>query len=95
MIEADSDRKPCRRSGFSMLRAAFWLLALVIVTESVLTAVAGVGCFWMIFDGRLPIGSCTGVSQQIREVWAEMLAAILALLLASREYKDRRPPPEK
>jgi hypothetical protein len=74
---------------FPMLRAAFWLLALVIITESVLTAVAGIGCFWMILEGRLPIGSCAGVSQQVREVWAEMLAAILALLLASRN-----PPPD-
>ena len=91
MIE-DSDRKPRRR--FSMLRAAFWLLALVILTEASMTLVAGIGCFWMIFDGRLPIGSCSGVSQQVREVWAEMLAAILALLLASREDKDRHPPEE-
>jgi len=91
MTEADSDRKPRRR--FSMLRAAFWLLALVILTEASMTLVAGIGCFWMIFDGRLPIGSCTGVSQQVREVWAEMLAAILALLLASREDKER--PPEE
>jgi len=87
----DSDCKPRRR--FSMLRAAFWLLALVILTEASMTLVAGIGCFWMIFDGRLPIGSCAGVSQQVREVWAEMLAAILALLLASREDKDR--PPEE
>ena len=85
----DSDCKPRRR--FSMLRAAFWLLALVILTEASMTLVAGIGCFWMIFDGRLPIGSCAGVSQQVREVWAEMLAAILALLLASREDKERPP----
>jgi len=67
-----------------MMRACFWLLALVITTETSLTLVAGVGCFWLIFNGREPIGACTGVSQQIRETWAEMLAAILALLLASR-----------
>ena len=78
------------RAPFQMLRAAFWLLALVIITETTLTLVAGIGCFWMILDGREPIGSCASVSAQIREVWAEMLAAILALLLASREA----PPPD-
>jgi len=72
-----------------MLRAAFWLLAMVIICETALTAVAGIGCFWMILDGRLPIGSCSTVGATIREVWAEMLAAILALLLASRN-----PPPD-
>jgi len=74
---------------FSMIRAAFWLPALVIATESAITLVAGLGCLWMIFTGREPIGACMGVSQQIREIWAEMLAAVLALLLASRE-----PPPD-
>ncbi len=78
------------RPPFSMLRAAFWLLALVIVTETALTLVAGIGCFWMILAGRELLGACIGVSQQIREIWAEMLAAILALLLASREA----PPPD-
>ena len=78
------------RPPFHMLRAAFWLLAVVITTESMITLVAGLGCLWMIFTGREPIGACMGVSQQIREIWAEMLAALLALLLASRES----PPPD-
>jgi len=78
------------RPPFHMLRAAFWLLAVVIATQSMITLVAGLGCLWMIFTGREPIGACMGVSQQIREIWAEMLAALLALLLASREA----PPPD-
>ena len=68
-----------------MLCAAFWLLALVVATQSLITLVAGLGCLWMIFTGKEPIGACMGVGQQVREIWAEMLAAVLALLLASRE----------
>jgi hypothetical protein len=82
-----------RRPPFPMLRAAFWLLAIVVVTELVTTLIAVAGCFWMIVvTGRLPLGSCSRIGDQIREVWAEVLAAILALLLAS---KNGGPPPSE
>jgi len=73
-----------------MLRACFWLLALTVVTELTVTLVAAGGCVWVILVAAVqPIGACAGVGQQIREVWAEVLAAILALLLASRGSPER------
>jgi hypothetical protein len=78
---------------FSMLRAAFWLLAIVICTELTMTLLAGTGCFWLILTGQYKIGACENVSAQIREIWAEVLAAILALLLASRGNGNGKPPP--
>jgi hypothetical protein len=78
---------------FHMLRAAFWLLTAVVGTELILTLVAGSGCIWLIISGTAAIGSCTGLVGQIREVWAEVLAAILALLLASRNGNGPPPPP--
>lgn len=74
-----------------MLRAAFWLIAIVIVTELAMTVAIGGSCLWLILSGQYRLGACETVGQQIREVWAEMLAAILALLLAS--LKDPPPPP--
>lgn len=82
------------RPPFSMLRAVFWLLAAVVVTELVMTLAAGVGCFWLIIvTSQYRLGACENVGIQIREVWAEVLAAILALLLASRGNGSPPPPP--
>lgn len=81
------------RPPFSMLKAAFWLLAIVIVTELMMTVIAGTGCFWLILSGRYEIGACENVSAQVREIWAEVLAAILALLLAARNGNGGPPPP--
>jgi hypothetical protein len=79
-----------------MLKAAFWLLAIVVLTELMLTVAFGAGCFWMIVvSAQIPIGGCANVGQQIREVWAEVLAAILALLLASRGNGSPPSPPTK
>jgi len=41
-------------------------------------------CFAMIYSGRLAVGGCTAIGTTIRDIWAEALAALLALLLASR-----------
>jgi predicted anti-sigma-YlaC factor YlaD len=79
------------RPPFDMLRAVFWLLACVIMFEMALTLFAGVGCFWLILIGRYEMGACSNVSTQVREIFAELLAAVLALLLASR---GSRPPPD-
>ena len=81
---------------FSPLRAAFWLLAAVVVTELVSTLTTVAGCFWLVVITRAyAIGACENIAQQIREVWAEMLAAILALLLAANSGNGRPPsPPE-
>ena len=79
---------------FDLLRASFLLLATLVLVELLATMVALGGCFWMIVVQRtLQIGACTSVGQQVREVWAEMLASILALLLAGRSGNGPPPPP--
>jgi hypothetical protein len=83
------------RRPFSMLRAAFWLLAAVVAVELFSTVVALSGCVWLIVIERAePIGSCSRIGDQMREVWAEVLAAILALLLAGKNGSPPPPPPE-
>jgi hypothetical protein len=79
--------------GFSTLRAAFWLLAVVVVTELIVTIEAVSVCAWMVLTQATKLGDCGNVGVQVREVWAEMLAAILALLLASRNGAPPPPPP--
>lgn len=69
---------------FNILRAAFYLLAALILTELFVTTAAGIACIWVVLTGQYAPGVCSSVTAQIREVWAEMLAAILALLLAGR-----------
>lgn len=71
-----------------MLRYAFWLLAIIIVVQTCWTIVAAAGCFYMNLAGPKEIGVCMPITQIIREQWAEMLSAVLALLLASRTGKD-------
>jgi hypothetical protein len=76
---------------FDLLRASFLLLAAVVLVELLATMAALGGCFWLIVVVRVEqIGACRDIGAQIREVWAEMLAAILALLLAGR---PPAPPP--
>jgi hypothetical protein len=77
-----------------MLRAAFWLLTIIVLAEVGVTIFAGVGCFMMIMRGEYRIGACENVSTQVREVWAEALAAVLALLLAARNGNGPPPPPD-
>ncbi len=73
------------RPPFDMLRAAFWLIAAVVLVELFSTVMAIGGCVWLIVIARAePLGACSHVGEQIREVWAEILAAVLALLLAGR-----------
>jgi hypothetical protein len=65
-----------------MLRACFWLLAAVIIAEMLLTAVSATACVWLIVAGRSEIGACSDLGVRAREIFAELLAAVLALLLA-------------
>jgi hypothetical protein len=80
---------------FDMLRAAFWLLAAMIIAQVVVTLAGGGVCFWLFVRliQPLPVGSCSGFLGQVREMWAEALAAVLALLLASRGGGPGPPPP--
>jgi hypothetical protein len=73
------------RPPFEMLRAAFWLLAGLVAVEMFASLAAIGGCIWTIMIERQePFGACSSIGAQVREVWSEALAAILALLLASR-----------
>jgi len=67
-----------------MMKAAFWLMAIVVLTEVGTTVLAAIGCMYMVIFAGSPIGACGNLTTQIREVWAEVLAAVLALLLAAR-----------
>jgi hypothetical protein len=70
---------------FNLLRAAFLLLAAVIAVELTATLLGLGGCVWLVMTGKYQLGACSDVTAQIREVWAEMLAAVLALLLAGKD----------
>lgn len=76
------------RPPFNLLRACFYLLAVILIVEVLASIGAGVMCWWTnITDGRIP-GACLPVGEQIRELWSEVLTAILALLLAARRPPD-------
>lgn len=76
---------------FDMMRALFLLIAFVIIAEMLTTIVGGLLCFWANVQqpGGFVIGACAPIVQQIREQWAEMLTAILALLFAFRKPPDK------
>jgi hypothetical protein len=72
-----------------MLRACFALFGAVVLLQALWVSIAAIGCVLLIFRGSVVVGECADVSARAREVFAEMLAGILALLLAGR------PPPEE
>jgi hypothetical protein len=77
------------RPPFNMLRACFLLLAAVILIE-VFTAISGgLVCVYLNFLTVREIGSCQFAASQIRDIFSEVLTAVLALLLAAR---GPRPP---
>ena len=78
---------------FWLLRAAFWLLATIIAVELAVTLMASIACMEMIVTREIKIGACEDIGSQIKAVWSESLAAILALLLAARETKRNGEPP--
>jgi hypothetical protein len=82
------------RPPFDVFRSVFWLLAIVIGFEMALTLFAGAGCFWLILSGRYELGACQNTGVQIREIFAEVLAAVLALLLAARNGNGPKSPPD-
>jgi len=83
------------RPPFDVLRGAFWLLAAAIGVALFILLAAELGCFWLILVARTePIGACTGIGVQAREVWELILTSVLALLLASRSGPPPPPPPD-
>ena len=76
-----------------MLRACFWLLAVILIIQLFDTTMGALTCFYLFIIGQAEIGACGGFFTQTREVWAEVLAAVLALLLAARNGGSSPPPP--
>ena len=79
------------RSPFNILRACFYLFGVVVLLEAAWATVGGIGCLMLIMNGTIAIGSCAEVAQRAREIFSEMLAGILALLLAARPPNDKPP----
>lgn len=74
------------KQPFDMFRAAFLLLAIILLMMAGETLMAVIGCGYMVLSGRAPPGTCidVGIIAQVREVMSEALTAVLALLLAAR-----------
>ena len=83
-----------RPSDDWLLRACFLLFGSVMLLQTLWVSVGAIGCLILIFDGRLSIGSCADVAERARQTFAEMLAGILALLLAARPPTPPSPPPD-
>ena len=82
------------RPPFDLLRAAFLLLAAAMGVAMLVILAAESGCIWLIVvEQSQPIGACRDIGDQLRELWSEMITAILALLLAGRNAPP--PPPDK
>jgi hypothetical protein len=85
--------------GFNLLRASFYLLAVVILGEMSMTMFAAFGCFGEVMSGDFKIGSCKDIGIEARAVFSELLNAVLALLLAghirpsTHPHLPTRPPP--
>lgn len=81
-----------KRPRFDVFRAAFFLLACVVLAQVVTIMAGGVTCFAMFLSKQAEIGACAGFTGQVREMWSEVLAAVLALLLAARGQPPDNPP---
>ena len=69
---------------FDILRAAFWLLAVLVGTALASILITSVGCTVALLIGRIEPGTCVklGLPEFYHDVWSEALTAILALLAA-------------
>jgi hypothetical protein len=86
------------RRDFSMLQACFWLLALLLGAEMLATVGVIAGCAWaVLIQHSAPMGACQAAGEQVKSIWSEALAAILALLLAAKGGNGKPPdePPKE
>lgn len=82
--------------NWNVIKACFYLLAVVILVVMLETLIVLLGCSWLIVVLRAdPIGACQQVGQQIREVITEVIAAVLALIIAARGSPPDPPPPSE
>ena len=63
------------------------------MTQLIVTISGAAVCYVFFATGRAEIGACSGFLTQSREIWAEALAVVLALLLAARSEPPGPPPP--
>lgn len=77
---------------FNLLRAVFYLVAVVILLELSWVMIAATGCVYLIIHQDVALGSCRDVSDRASIVFAEALAAVLALLVAARPPSPPSPP---
>lgn len=75
-----------------LMRACVGLLAIVIVGQIIVTMFGAGFCFYFFLTKQAEIGSCSGFLSQSREIWAEALAIVLALLMAARGEPPQPPP---
>lgn len=78
-----------------MLRACFYLLAVVVLIMMFETLIALTGCAWItVVQNREPLGACQSMGTMIRDIFSELLTGILALLVAARNGGPPKAPPE-
>lgn len=76
---------------FNLLKAVFYLLAIVIIVQMLTTIAGGLLCWWANWyspQGARTVNVCLPFDQLVREVWQEIMTTVLALLVAGRA-----PPP--
>jgi hypothetical protein len=76
-----------------MLRACFYLLSIVVVGQVITIMAGGATCYYLFIVKQAEVGACQTFTTVVREVWAEALAAVLALLLAARGGPPDPPSP--
>lgn len=73
------------KDEWNLLRACFWLLAIVVSVSMIETLMAVSGCIWMVvITAREPVGTCQQIGDAIRSTLDQLLTAILALIVAKR-----------
>lgn len=82
------------RRPFDMLRAVFWLLAVMMFVMLAGSLLAGILCWVINYKYAHQVQACQEVGGMIRELWGELITGILALLLAARNPPPPPPPPD-
>ena len=81
------------RPPFDLLRACFYLLAVILLAELAFTMLSGFLCYYLNLVTTRTIGACLPAVELIRQQWSEILATILALLLAAKGPPPGPPAP--
>lgn len=71
------------------LRLALYLIAIIVLMYVIASMVVVGACQYLVLMKDAPVGVCAEPTRNIREMLTEIIAAILALVVASR------PPPKE